>query len=679
MPLHPITAGGQPNPQGLWERARILQTLYYGEDLVRAALLNNLGVIYSMGFEPVNESQAAAYWVCEFDDQLLVGVLGTQTATQMVAHVVGAMSPRIIDSPSYVNAFFEATAELILSSIMAQLEVNPPWASVEIFGHSYGAGVAGLLAYQIGLIRPGLALNVATYGSPRSRGGPAYAPAPRSWVRVRNQGDLVTVLPPAYSSVVSGALPSVYTWSVSRLAPWVQDGTGVLLTAPSTFNASYSDATQDLAVYAEVDGTDPVAAHSIVSYATILRAQPLVRDPSSPPAPEPAPGPMVQGMIPALPDGPSSPALVADANSLYYGATAGPLTAGNYGSLQLSAVSVSAAKVGSPTNIANSSGGASMSTGSGYTKVSMCINNGTYGRTESHVVSLNINNPSILAPVIAQLCRYRAACLGNSLAGLTIPPGKSLGTPQIEFVKLTDAVQPKLGYVLDVRAQNYFGYSTSGGIPTDTAFTALTLRLTGQQNANYQSGTGGTFGIENSTLQLTEGPDNAVVNGVFIPTASLGGANTIAGNINTYVNYLAFSGNVLWGFSGLAANQPPNQIAAWTQPGGVYTITPTNNVYSTGDRVVITGASPVFNKTWTINVNAGLITLRNPPVSGHTLPTGGTMRRVAVAGGFSAKGFYPYQSVQLSGAGIPAVKVSKKNPGREFLNVSFRSRRRRER
>ena len=232
----------------------------------------------------------------------------------------------------------------------------------------------------------------------------------------------------------------------------------------------------------------------------------------------------------------------------------------------------------------------------------------------------------------------------------------------------------------------------SGGIPADTAFNALTVRLVGVPLLNpIVPVTGGLQ--ETSTLQFTENPDDAIEQGIYNFSLPVGGAGKHVDAMVAFINVLLKPVNVTssWGFMGLNPQEPKLVIASWTNPNpGTYTIQVNGQTWQTGDRVVVTGANPVFNKTWTILVNGTAITFKNPPVSGHTLPTGGYARRVysgtANAGlqiG-STKAFYGY--TQVLGAnpgpismGYPTVKVSKKNPGRQFLNVSFRSRRRRER
>jgi pimeloyl-ACP methyl ester carboxylesterase len=679
VPLSPLYDGGQPSPVGLYERCCVLYWLYYGQSEDLAAFWSSIGGLEQAVNFVGPPTYAASFQAGICGGQLAIAILGTQTAEQMLGHVVGASTPASTFAGGFQNSWFGATAQQMVGQLGHLLGSNPAPSSVEIWGHSYGGGVAGLLAYEIRGAFPSLVVNVATFGSPRARGGPAPHPSPASWVRVRNQLDPISVIPPRTSSVVSGILTGPYSWAISAPAPWIHDGQGVLLNDQGGFTTAYSDANQDNQTWQTLSSTTQ-SDHFIGHYRANLKANPEVVNP--PPAtlapPVANPAALVAGVT-SPPSGPATPALVADANQLYYGSTDGPLTSQNYGSLQLSAAVVSSAQVTPRTNIANFGGSRSMPAApSNYTKVTMCINNGIYGRTESHVLNLAYNSPLVL-PAVQSLCTYRAACLGCAFTtGQT--PSKGLGTPQIEWVRLTDAVNPKAGVLFDARPSNYFGYVTASGIPSDTAFNALSIRMVGQMAANFQTGGATPSGFANSTLQLTEAPDDAIQQGAFVPTFKVATNATILSNIQAYIQTLLSSSLGTWGFIGFASNQPKTAITGWAYTAGAWVLSFSGTPFNAGDRVAITHASPVFNKIWTLNVSGtGVVSLVNGPVAGHTVPTGGYAQRVAVAGGISAKAFYSYYTAQGTVGGAPFVRVSKKNPGRQFLGVSFRSRRRRER
>lgn len=685
MALVPITKDGRPNPQGLYDRLRILEWMFAGDLATTQAFLATQGVASRFNYVPHGGTYAASYLAFVIDGNLCFCIEGTQTVGQMVGHVVGAFSPELLPNGVKVNSWFFATATQMFSDWSSDVAHLESGATVEIFGHSYGGAVAGIFGLLLKQAFPSRVVNVATYGSPRAMAAGWPGPPLDDWWRVRNAGDVVTVIPPSTLSTATPGQDVLWALKTGRIVTWDHYGDGVLLPLNMPLTTDYSDFVADTNVYIGGGNSDPITQHSFAAYMLALSLSPGALDSDKVWAdPVETADPIATGGLVTIPAGPANPSLYAEMNQAYYGVTDGPLTPDTIGAAQGSALRISDVRQSSG-NIADFLGGASMAVPGPCTKVTMCINNGLYGRSESHVVFTPLSNLSTLFPQVLELCNRRALLLGNNTTPGTLPV-KSLACPQIEFVKLTDPVNPKIGQVIPVGKYSLFGPSTSnfGGQPADTFFSDLSMRITGTQNA-WLDGTTGTppANTRPSTLQLSGNPDVVIDKGVYNGTiVNVGATTTHIQGVLAYLNMLIGTANGTWGFLGLGSDQPKLPISNWAQiagPPASYTFAATGNNWVTGDRVVITGANPVFNKIFRLTMNAGIATLQNPPVSGHSLPTGGYAQRIQNAGGTTAKSFWKYTATQTGIDGNTLVKVTKKDPGRQFLGVSFRSKRRRER
>ena len=694
MPLPPIALAGQPDASGLYARIQLLEWLYYGQSSKVLAYLDAVGPARTYSFVPGPPDVVASYALAELPDQLVLLILGTETVAQLLSHVVGGSKPQLVTGGGFVNSFFWSVAEGMLPVVLAALADAPSATSIEIAGHSYGAAVAGLLSYL--LINSGVTtpINLATYGSPRARGGPPPGTPPATWIRVRNTGDIVPVTPPSQATLASASLSSAPVWALSGAAPWTQDGLGYLLSPPNQGTTEYSDTLEDFATWKQ-PSPEWANAHYSPAYRMILGAIPGVTDPTGLLGGVPTPTPAQVDAGAMVPDqGPPSPSLARDANIVYYGTASGPVTPGNFGSLQMSSGQVNGAAVVPAANMEKGGDSVAAFAPSGYTKVTLCINNGTYGRQESHTCNIPVTSSSQLLQALTQLARARAALLGNYYTTLAASQ-KSLGSPQIEFAKCTDAFLPKIGQLFDMRGMNLFGPpgASLGQNASDTAFSSLTVRLQGTSFFGYIIPVTAIGNPENTTLQITENPDDCIEYGTPNLSFNMGNGSTWGSALINYVAALcSTTTGASWGFEGLNPSENKMSIAGWAVVGNTYGFTLTGGAtpYNNGDRVVITGANNVFNKTWKLSFNAAgqnptTYLLVNPPVSGHTVPGGGNAQRVyasavqspaRLAG--STKAWYQYTGAQ-GGLTSPNVKVSKKSPGRQFLGVSFRTRRIRQR
>src|SRR5262249_26196830 len=121
----------------------------------------------------------------------------------------------------------------------------------------------------------------------------------------------------------------------------------------------------------------------------------------------------------------------AHANRLYYGTSEGPITPQTVGSFE----SVTASdpgvvvRAGADMGFFPAAGGQSVTV-----KVTLCINNGRYGRAESHHLD-GVSTPADQDTAANLLAKFRAQMLGSSMANGAST--KNLGNPKIEFIKIS--------------------------------------------------------------------------------------------------------------------------------------------------------------------------------------------------------------------------------------------------
>jgi hypothetical protein len=353
------------------------------------------------------------------------------------------------------------------------------------------------------------------------------------------------------------------------------------------------------------------------------------------------------------------------ANALYFGAGSGLIRPATVNQFETGAVPSLSADLAGGTNIGGLGAGVGRSAimASAYTKVTLIINNGTYGRAESHVLNRAVTDATT-ETIARQLAVARAYCLGSSAPFGT----KSLANPQIEFISIRDAQNPRIGRVLKAAAGGYFGPGSTTGFEADFLATAITLRLLGQS-----SEAGGP--AEYSTLQIVGQPDQVVQLGAPYPSAQVGVGVGFWAALDLYLFQLLNGG---WGFMGQSVLAPNGKVfgVSLTVVGGAWQVAQPGHPYSNGDRVRVTGANaPGFNGVYRV---AGAATNtwnlgKGPPIS-LAAPTYAVVQRVQMANGQRTSAFFSYQSLVNGPGTLNAAKVSKKNPGRQILGVTFRRR-----
>ena len=153
---------------------------------------------------------------------------------------------------------------------------------------------------------------------------------------------------------------------------------------------------------------------------------------------------------------------------------------------------------------------------SGYWRITLYINNGTTGVGESHVLSAVGQTPGYVQKKALELARFRSDLLGNNNTGGIATSVKALASPQIEFIRIADALNPRNAYtfrVTDPKSSfGFAGISTNGAEELHRAFG---IRLPGATTA----GTGRSSFANNLLVGM---PDAGIVNGQYVGSLALG-------------------------------------------------------------------------------------------------------------------------------------------------------------
>ena len=304
-----------------------------------------------------------------------------------------------------------------------------------------------------------------------------------------------------------------------------------------------------------------------------------------------------------------------------------------------------------------------------FWKISLFINNSKYGRIESHVWNKAGATVSQAKTMAERLIEYRTSCLGNA-SGSSYGP-KSLGTPMIQFTRISDALSPRVSQIYQNSGTAYFGFGATSS--ADFFATALSMRLIGQMIVAPNT-------VSNSNLLLVGQMDTAVTAGTFNGSVNAGGSRSIGVAIQNYLQFLQDPANNL-GYMGTDTTQPNNPVAPWAQNAttGVITCTVPGHGYLNLAKVHLERCNAQgFNGIHSIvNVTANTFDLADPYEVGVAIPTRGLCRQIQTGDSPAQSGdnqrllqFYQYQPA-LGGAAAVPINVSKKNPGRENLGVSF--------
>lgn len=555
--------------------------------------------------------------------------------------------------------------------------VTAPAANERLFlaGHSYGGSICQWLAnHYVGACQDPERVQLMTFGAPKLLTAGYKGPAPAVYQRICHATDLVPWLPPGSVSLMRPRR------AIERLVKmkgfqWYQYGQRWEL-----FPGDRMEAVGSLENYLP---SFPLpsegfyqADHIAETYSRNLRQQfgdPRALSPRTANLVriaadiEGAPIPPEQ-LPPPPPEAYTTP---AEQNAKWFRGVPVLGSPSDVSTLRASASWAAGLSV-STRNIGGSSAGMVLMP-SGIWKISLMVNNGKYGRSVSFHKSTGSMPLVEVVDEAKSIAQVWAGLLGNA-ANQSGSSAKGLGSPMIEFIRITDAIDTRYGTVVINQDgdSKYFGPQRSK--EADFLGVALSLRMPGETTA----GAGAT---SYAALAVSGQPDDVIKAGAYRgDQIQVTGFNGFTGTwdalLKKTLEELIKRG---YGFVGRTPAEPDKVVSQFEfSAEGALVCTITAHGYDHNDVVVLKSANePGFNGTYRIKrIDANSFLLLGKLYPNDLLrPTYGKVYRVRHANGQRIAAFYKYV-VPHGGFQTPMqVQVRKRNPGRQFFPASFSPRR----
>lgn len=673
---------GSLNSGALLQGTALLNCLQNNDQAAAQALLALSGNATILIWTWFPESMPPDLAVILDGDTMTVLIIGTMNPDQWMAQIAGAGATPFPGQPGVsVGAFWQTIAQGFITQISTL--VTPEITRLVVIGHSYGAAVGQLVAMNFAT-NPGqlTEVNALLVAGPNPLTAGYTGALPSCMHRVAFAADVVPQLPPAGFNV-NAPINSLIDWIVGQGPQWSYYGTGWTLLDVGGLQPNPALQPTLPGVVAALSYGN-LTVHQISNYTnaainTYQQGPPdsvIGQWQSGAAAQATHPNPQ----IPAPPIPQASWVNIPGANTVYYGAGQSLINQGLLGSIQSVALSVLTAEVQSSANIQVSNLiGANMAA-SNFKKVTLIANNDLYGRLYSSVLNKSGTLSSVL-PQAKQFATSFAAIFGNSLSAYAtpLPPfpyPQGRGTPTIDFIRISDALNPRVSQIFNLGGPAYAGYKSAK--PADFQATSLSTRLIGVSSQTVPPAVVPTDFQHYGNLLMVGQPDDCVQAGAFVPGIVLIGTTTVDSQIKNLLNYLT-AGTDQWGFMGLDYTQKKKQTGPWTIFNvGFWKFTIAAHGYEDGDRVSITGANALgFNGHYLVAViDVNTIYLLDGPRTSLAPPTKAFCRRIQAADGTRFRQFYRYVPPD-GGWNTPfGIHISKKNPGRRFTGVSFTKRKR---
>lgn len=633
------------------------------------------GEVVAWAFTP--ESATPDLAVVRQGSHWYIWVAGTVNLTQWIANVTGSLAVTSINPNVYANRFFWLAAETLLQVGGRFLPPLTPDLRITFVGHSMGAAVAFAMWYMLRGRYPGYQVELLQLAPAKLFTFGLNNPSPSTHFLVRVPGDPVVMVPPPAQELMAvnpilGA-PFVFSNGLG----WCHYGKPYQLSRAGQL-------TQDLpqqywnTVPLQWLYTIDTSAHPIASYASFIREGIVDPYPVTPRARRvlglletvAAHPPQPNQSIPFDPAAATDP---AQSNQAYFGSTTGPITQANADRAQSLSILVTSAVVQPGSNIQGFLGVTPMA--SGIWKFTAMLRGKVYGKSTSVFFS---GNPDINQAVTAGKAWANALSftLGNAGTPNAYDDGPNEGSPVITYLRVTDAINPRVGMLveLDNTSAAYSGEPgvTAGTNSADFTSTALSLRMTG-----FTQTVPVVQGFSNHTILYQ--PDAVVVNGSQIDlTHKDGYAKPYSQRVSDYLNYLTSQGNAL-GFCVIDPAEVKKNCTSFAFVNGIWQATCTAHGYATGDKVRLTAANAKgFAGTYVVNViDPNTIAFNSGPPSSIPAPTKAKVQRIQTSAGVKLVKFAQFTKLPVQMQPPFGLRVTKRNPGRPFVPVSFKRRARR--
>lgn len=689
---------GYVDPGAMLQQAAILCCVRRGSrtHLEEILALFDAGEIVSFEYRPLSFPPSYALW--KKGDHFYLAIAGTANVWQYLGHFTGAVISVGHNGHSF-NTFFAGIAHNSFRPILNPFIETGELKKLSLTGHSYGGGVATVLAaeYAAGavtnlnseVLRPDF-IEYMSFGAPRSLGlGWSLEPQPNAGFHVYHEEDPVPKLPPKLLQMLTNRFTGGPIFSLSFNDKWAHLADRVCFDDNGDYVDRFPEPNGFFASLPDIDEPIDFDKHPIDNYARLAIRQWVNHHGGVTMDRLIAP---LQAVL-ALPDNQSdnvniNPSTYVDftaANTVYYGNGADVLDSNSV--VQTESVSMSlgeaefggASNIGPPSSITASFAGGDPVATSGLWNVSLFLNNSLYGRSETYTLALtggsSIDEAFEKAKLLAD---ERRKILGNEWATAQANR-KTLGAPQIEYIRIVDVRSPRYGQLFDVKRKKYLGLINTGGNPADVLSTTMSMRLRGKNVDD-------TDIIHQSNLITCGQPDDCVKSGELNEDYVMRtNGQTFGELLVAYVNYLTTEANKI-GFMGLPKDdatpgpgkQPKQDIEGFElNEQNKWVAEVTAHGYSSGDHVNITGVSPsVFNvRTRIVKVDADHFILRKGPNADVSPGEFGKVQRYKDKNGVELGSFYQYlPPVAALSFETLGVKVRTVGLRREFVPMTFHRR-----
>lgn len=691
--LHEFTlANGAPSLDAFREQSALIACLYYGApDQYRAIIGPESPTnLWPLFFVTPTPSEVRVALVLQ-GDRVFIQIGGTHARTQWAWHLTGAFAQQYEQYTTGVHTFHYQIFQFVLGKV-APL-IPQPWTQwrFRLAGHSLGASAAHLLGLHLANLGHGERVEIIGIGEPRVIMDEYDGLHPKEHWRFTYHDDAVTWVPPPLSTRLTNAISSVSPvqavqvinrsfrrvgqWDPRKwgdLRVWKHYGTRVEVSAdghafmgsrdqdPIGNDVAVESVARSFTVHlvpSYLDRLDAAAVH----YGQSDQARAAVAQARIAIATEP-------NRMADLNVSPAQYANLVLSNAWFNLTKPGPLTQENY--LSTAGVDVRTAGIGLPPSLSNKGGFFGGSTMALW-DVTLCINNDTYGRTQT----FGLNGPATIEGAYNKaldLAFRRANLLGRGSnhpgTKLDYAAPDGLDSPVVEFIRIRDAQNPRVGQVFNVPRAIGEADPVLASVDNsaDPLWNSLSITMYGLL--------GGVR--KRSTLTIVGQPDRAVVGGYYVGNIEFGGEAPRQMNARLK-GLLDFLCNGDWGITGQNPATPVVEIAAWSiNPNGTLTAScNANHGYDEGARVTIsrTGSKKV-NGVWKIHADdASSFTLVGSQFTAAQLPEFGGRAVLHTNGaGVRQVAFYPYQ-FPPGGTWVAPFNllVAKREPGRRISRVSF--------
>lgn len=675
-------ANANPDMESVLEQCAVMQTLYSGNQADTVAVLDAVGGAELLVWRRTAGALLPAWCMARQGQHTYLWIAGTTTVRQLLNQIGGAIAST--DAGGYhVGTFWrEIWRDHLQPLVLDALGGFPGGSYLTITGDSYGGAVACLAANDLAAIYGGSSIELLTFAAPKALTDGYTGPGPVFHWRVARVDDPVPILPPTAGSWVQISTSLAGGLAVGRPLPWAHYGNGYRLDTGGLLFPDNDDSLTGWAPDYRIAGLD-TAQHSLSGTSAILGGNALI------------PGRLTDrgrqiGLFllqlasrqvdPAtlIDSPPGRGIIISEANTAYFGSTQGPLTASNIGGVTLLALPAPIQTPGGLGNIQGSLGGGKMS--SGIWKGTMLIKAGNYGRSVTFYYSTSTG--ALVDTALAafkKVAEKYSDCFGTAFVNPN-NSGGSATTPQVMYIRVTDALVRNPGVLKDVSSSAYTGHAPNqDDNHADFISTALSLRLRGSTVDGTQPPPNNVvYGFSNHALLGI--PDSVVVDSAIVWSVPMGVTGTFSTAVKNLVNHLNDPVNSL-GFLGIDPASPRKPGKKFEFVGGLWQGTVPAHGWGDRDRVRITGANnSYFNGTYKIGVvDANTIAIANGPPSGVAPATSFDARRVQLQNGTKLLVFYRFNISALQLTEPFNCFVTKRNLAKVFNPVSFPKRKKRPR